>query len=553
MPYEVLDQAAPRYEVIADDAPKTPMSRTDKVLTGMADPIHGGAQLLTHLLPTGVVDAGNSLNNWLADKTGLFPKLQERNLSSLVTGGPTGVDKMVQDRESAYQSQRQAAGESGFDGYRVLGNVFSPANVAISARLPAAASMAGRVGTGAAGGALTSAINPITAGGDYATEKATQIGAGALFGGLTPAVTGALSRVVSPRASVDPNVQLLRNEGVTPTIGQSLGGWANRLEEKAMSLPVVGDAIAHARDISRREFNEAAINRATQPIGVRVGGVGQGAVHEAGNAIDAAYGNARAALGSFQIDQQGAQEIGRIHAMVQNLPAQQRRTFEQTFNSIATDISPNGTVPANVFKRIDSRLGEDAARFAGSVDPYHRQLGDAFAALQQTIQGAGRRANPVADQLFTNADRAYANLVRVEGASKAAMNAEGVFTPGQLNAAVRQADRSVRDRATARGTALMQDLSNAGQQVLGNKVPNSGTADRLMLGGGALVGSGMLSPAATAAMLGGAGAYLGPMRGLLSAMAAARPQAAQPVAEALRQASPALVPLGAQVGLGLLN
>jgi hypothetical protein len=239
--------------------------------------------------------------------------------------------------------------------------------------------------------------------------------------------------------------------------------------------------------------------------------------------------------------------------MVQTLPAQQRRSFEQTFNSIATDISPNGTVPANVFKRIDSKLGEDAARFAGSTDPYHRQLGDAFTALQQSIQGAGRRANPVADQLFTDADRAYANLVRVEGASKAAMNAEGVFTPGQLNSAVRQADRSVRDRATARGTALMQDLSNAGQQVLGNKVPNSGTADRLMLGGGALVGSGLLNPALTAGLLGGAGAYLGPMRGLLSGAVAARPQAAQGVAEAIRQSSPTLIPLGAQVGLGLLN
>jgi hypothetical protein len=179
-------------------------------------------------------------------------------------------------------------------------------------------------------------------------------------------------------------------------------------------------------------------------------------------------------------------------------------------------------------------------------------LGDALTALQQAITGAGRRANPQADAMFTAADRAYANLVRVEGASKAAMNAEGVFTPGQLNMAVRQADRSVRDRATARGTALMQDLGNAGQQVLGNKVPNSGTADRLMLGAGGL-GAYFVDPLIPMGLLGGAAMYTQPMQGLLRGAVASRPQGAQAVANSLRQASPALVPLGAQVGLGLLN
>jgi hypothetical protein len=150
------------------------------------------------------------------------------------------------------------------------------------------------------------------------------------------------------------------------------------------------------------------------------------------------------------------------------------------------------------------------------------------------------------------ADTAYANLVRVEGASKNALQSGGLFTPGQLGSAVRQADQSVRDRATARGTALMQDLAGAGQSVLGNKVPNSATADRLMLGAGGL-GAYALNPAIPAGLLGGAGLYTSPIQSLLRGAVTARPQAAQAVRNTLLQASPGFVPAGAQIGLGLLN
>lgn len=531
--YQQTDKPSPKKDA--------PISRLAKIGQGLRDPIDGGAQLLTNLLPAGLVNAGNAANNWLADKTGLVGRLPEG-----------GVDQQVREKERDYQSSRTASGESGFDGYRVLGNVFNPANIALASRLPAAATLAGRVGVGALGGAASGALNPVVGSDDFALDKAKQIGAGAAFGGLVPAITGGISRVISPRASLDPNVQLLRGEGVNTTIGQSLGGFFNRAEEKAMSVPILGDAISSARETARRQFNEAAINRATSPIGMKSQGAGNGAVQRAGDEIGAAYDAARSSMGAFQIDQQGSQEINRIRGMVQNLPPTQKRTFEAAWQSVSTDISPNGTIPANVFKRIDSKLGQEAAQFSGSQDPYHQQLGSALGSLRDSIAGAGRRANPQADEMFTAADRAYANLVRVEGAAKSAMNTEGVFTPGQLNSAIRMTDQSVRKRATARGEALMQDLGSAGQTVLGNKVPNSATADRLMLGAGGL-GAGLLNPAIPIGLLGGAAMYTSPMQRLLSGSVAARPQSAQAIAEALRKASPGLIPGGAQVGLGLLD
>ena len=76
-----------------------PATRMGKIGQGIVDPIDGGAQLLTHLLPDGVVNAGNSLNNWLADKTGLLAKLP-----------PGGIDAQISSNEKSYQSSRRYRG-----------------------------------------------------------------------------------------------------------------------------------------------------------------------------------------------------------------------------------------------------------------------------------------------------------------------------------------------------------------------------------------------------------------------------------------------------------
>jgi hypothetical protein len=542
-----------------------PLSRMDKVLKGVRDPIDGGAQLLTKMLPRSVVDAGDSLNNWIADKTGLMPKLQERNLSSLVLGGKTGVDKLIADQEAEYQARRAAdepmgitevvsgkRRDPGFDGYRVLGNVVSPANLAIAARAPMAASLAGRMGVGAATGAGSAALNP-TMGDDFWQEKLKQVGIGAAFGGATPLLTGALSRIISPKASTNPNLQLLRSEGVQPSVGQSLGGWANRVEEKAMSLPIVGDAISATRERAREQFNKAAINRAVAPIGEKVDEVGQAGIQKAGDLLSKSYDDAISKVKAVKFDSQFATEVGQLRTMAQNMQPAMAQRFNSTIDDVLQPkIVANGSMLGTTYKQIDSKLGQEAAKFGKSSDPFQQELGDAYKQLQALLKEQATRSNPGFAEAIKQADKGWANLVRLEGAGKAALNSEGVFTPGQLNAAVRQADSSVRGRSIGRGTALMQDLGNAGQQVLGNKVPNSGTADRLMLGGAGL-GAYFVDPLIPSALLGGAAMYTSPIQGLLRGAVANRPEAAQAVSNSLLQASPRLLPGVAQMGLGLLN
>ena len=71
--------------------------------------------------------------------------------------------------------------------------------------------------------------------------------------------------MVSP--TVDPNVRALMAEGVTPTIGQILGGGYKRFEEGLTSIPVIGDYIKSAQGRAVEQLSTAAFNRALKPIG----------------------------------------------------------------------------------------------------------------------------------------------------------------------------------------------------------------------------------------------------------------------------------------------
>lgn len=501
---------------------RKPDSAMSRFATGAADPIHGGAQMLTHALPEGVVRAGNKFNNWLADKTGLVAKLPEG-----------GMDQVVKEREAAYSAPE------GFDWARMAGNVVSPANLALGAAAPVAGPLAARAAISALTGAATGALAPAPEWGD----KSRQVMAGAIGGAAAPVVTGALSRIISPKASVNPDVKLLKDAGIRPTIGQTLGGRWNAAEEKAASLPIVGDAISSYRKHAVEDFNRAAIKRAVDPVGGSVDDVGQAGVAKAGDLLSDAYEQAKGAVKFVKFDNKFATDLAQLRQMSNALTPPTKKQFDKAVTeTLGGRLSPSRSMLGDTFKKVDSELGQRAARYSSSSVASEQELGDALKQLQALIRDQAMRGNPDAATAMRAADKGWANLVRVEGASKAAKNSDGLFTPAQLNTAIQTADRSVRKRAVARGEALMQDLGTAGQNVLGNKVPNSGTADRLLLGGGALGAGYMLDPMLAASMLGGAAMYTHPAQALLRGLVSSRPELAQPVAQALKKSAPMLAP-----------
>lgn len=514
------------------DAPKTgePVSRLEKVGMGVADPIHGGAQLLTKVLPDSVVSAGNKLNNWIADKTGLVPKLPEG-----------GVDQQVRQREAEYQAKRAAAGESGFDGWRTVGNFASGFAVPTAG----ATSAVGRIAAGAFNGAVGGGLSPVS-NGDFWDQKTGQIVGGAALGGAIPAVVGGVARVVSPKASINPAVQKLRKEGITPTPGQVLGGGAKATEEKLTSLPFVGDAIKAGQTRAIEDLNRAVADRSLKPIGEKLPKdlIGRDALDYVESALKSKY-NALLPNLTVKGDKQFSDDVAKLSAMIKNgsIDPKYASAFDRYMRSnVLNKFKGQNALTGETFKQIESDIGQQASRLAQSQDPDARLLADAYREVQSNMRNMLARSNPQASNELKAINTGYANFKRMQRASSSVAAEDGVFSPAQLQSAVKALDKSKDKASFARGDALLQDLSDPAKAVLANKIPNSGTADR-----GFLSLAQLLDPRAATLAVTSPLVYSRAGQAAMANMLAARPQGAQGVANALRKASPGLGLLGGQV------
>jgi hypothetical protein len=382
----------------------------------------------------------------------------------------------------------------------------SPVSTALGESLPyvAAGGLAGAgrslLGAAARQGAAGAAIGGAMEGDaqERAKRAAIEGGIGAAGGALF-GIPGA----IAARAT-RPEVAMMREAGVVPTVGQTLGGIPSKMEEAMGSLPVVGQLVDYARQRARNEFNAGAINRSLGAI-AGTPGVERVASKQAGHegigiaqqGVNAAYDAARAlAPGGLPFDDVARQELSTLRGMM----GRSSKDTEQAFNrflgrNFDRKLAGYPGIETRSFKELDADIA-GKIRQSGN----NQELKDAFTELRRILQSSAGRANPEYLAAQKKADTAAAMLMRVENAANRGVNNEGIFTPGQLNMAVRQMDKTSRKRAVARGDALLQDYAKAGQSVLGDVVPNSGTPLRTMMTGGALAGS-YIEPSILAASL----------------------------------------------------
>lgn len=241
-------------------------------LMGVKDPISGGAQLL----PRGLSYA-TSLGGARPNPVSRFFEEEARR-----------VDEMVRAEEAAYQQQRAARGETGFDFPRLGGNIVSPANLVPAASAAATFTRATPVVKAAIGGAVGGAMQPVT-GEDFAGAKTEQIALGTTFGAAGEKVVGAGGRILNPLVSKAE--QTMRDLGITPTTGQTLGKGAKSLEEFAQYMPLVGTAVQDARQRTLFQFNQGVINNALKPIKGKLPAdvIGRDAIEYATQQVSDAY------------------------------------------------------------------------------------------------------------------------------------------------------------------------------------------------------------------------------------------------------------------------
>lgn len=329
-------------------------------------------------------------------------------------------------------------------------------------------------GTGAAatvGGATAAATNPVLSG----ESELANIGLGAAGAAGGDLAARGVARAVQPIMQSEP-VKKLLSEGVVPTPGQAAGGFASRVEQRIESIPLIGDLIKRSKTRAIEELNKAAINR-TLPNGERITVVGRAAMERADEIFDDAY---RGALSGKTVkDVSGT--LGRALDAVKKsddllLTEDGEKALTRLVDSLKTRTGVKD-VDGEMAKKIDSLLGSKAAEYSRSGTVSDRDVGFALKQIQAALR---KDLEAVAPQLKAINSK-YADFLRVQKASGYIGAGEGVFSPSQFQRAVRAMDPSGNKRAFSQGTARMQDLSGPAKSVMGDTVPNSGTADRALM------------------------------------------------------------------------
>jgi hypothetical protein len=290
-------------------------------------------------------------------------------------------------------------------------------------------------------------------------------------------VTGEIGDL-NHRAKVD----RLRAEGVKPTAGQIVGGRVRRFEEAYKSDPLVGHAIRGHETTALETYNRALYNRVLKPIGAKVSPTIQTdrtAVKAIGDRISQEYEKLKPQM-RIVMDDDVIDGIKQIKNKVTELPPAQQSQFEAILsNRLVHRVGYGGEGTGEEFKLIESDLTREARDYKSSPDPVMRKLGDALEDVTGVLrENVEKYSAPGIRQQLKKTNESWSLLTRLEDAAQARKGSGGLVTPGDLLGSVRKMDRTVRHRSFARGDAMLQQFAEDGADVLGNKLPDSGTTER---------------------------------------------------------------------------
>lgn len=433
-----------------------------------------------------------------------------------------------------------------------------PGVARLAARIPdAVRPLAGDALYGAAYGAGSS---------DSLSDIPGNVAGGAALSALGGATGRGILKGAAAIASPVANdaVRRLNAAGVTMTPGQILGAggggggrFVKGMEDRATSIPGLGDLINATRRKGTEEFNRAAINDALAPIGHALPeGVtaGHEAIAHAQQAVSDAYDKALTPIRA-PIDNQIQTELSQVGQKVSGMPEDQVKAFTDIMDNDVQPFWPkNGVLRGDDMQAIKQGLDKEIARRGGpGASPSDQRLADRLSEVRDAVLNLAGRADPANAAEFQKANQAYSLLSRVNGA--AAKGKDGVFTPNMFRQAVTKRGYGTSTANVARGSAPMQQLATDASTVLPSNVPDSGTAGRLigmsalgLTGAGAGYSAGGVEGAALGAGLTGGLYAPGVRRVVQSALAGSRGKTLNTLGDLLR----ANASLGGATGAPLL-
>lgn len=394
-------------------------------------------------------------------------------------------------------------------------------------------------------GALTDSLYGGIYGNNEADPGNRTIGTltGAAAGGAGSAIGSGLGRVAGKAISgvVDPTRRYLADRGVPMTLGQLTGGIPQRVENRIAGLPVVGDLLKNRYRDAFEKANRAAFNEAGDSIGAGVNATGSAGINKLRDAASGAYDNSTAGV-TVPIDDIAVGGLTSAFQMGKSLPPDLRTRFATAISNRVRPAAGDGSLTGDAYQQAIRALKGYKAE--APKPGFEQDYRDALSGVQDALTGTMmRNGGAKTVEGLNNANRTWANLKVLQNAVSAAKNGSAsgkgeIFTGAQLNNA---AERSAR-RAGMQGTDSrpFYKIGNAMNDVLGDKIPDSGTAGRLVTA--ALPGLLTAGGAGYAASEG----YISPTQAL--AIAALTVPATKPGAKLIQAAALKRTPAMAKIG-----
>lgn len=458
------------------------------------------------------------------------------------------VTEYAQKIAALEEQGRAARGDTGLDLYKTAGAIVSPATFIPAAK---AAQVAGTgIRGGILSGAATSALAAPTLNEDIAAGKAEQAGTGALIGGAFGKGTELLGRVVSPRITSEEKI--IRDMGIQPTTGESLGGIFRKAEEFASRIPGLDILVKPAREESVKSFNTGLYNRVLGNLKGIVGkdeeklasGVfGTDAVSAMDETISKAYDTILPKMG-YRLN---TNVYNDINGVVSGLNDDQQKVVSKFLQDRFGDKlkKGNGALTGDDIKLFESDIRKKINNYSGTgKSGADIEIGEALKEIRNIFRDDLYAQNPNFVPSLRKVDRAYAEAeVLRDAVNRSATDRGGIFNPHDLGMAVKSTAGSAGAKTFSRGEALLQEESKAATSVLGGA--DRGTSAVGALGAGYAAAGNLPAAVISAGGLGVLYSKYG--QKFVDTLMTKRPEMAQRIGNAIQSAGTITPAIAAQI------
>lgn len=469
-------------------------------------------------LVSGALKPADNLASWASEIPVIGPAVDQLGEAF---GMPSAKQAAIEN--SAYRDANSRKG------WQSVGNFLGT--------LPTAAVPGGVLAQGAASGALLSDKADL---GGIATDATI----GAVTSKIGEKALAALGSVIAPKLS--PEIRRLADAGVRGfTPGQFLhdskgpiGRTFHKIEEAATSIPGVGDLIDLARTGGTESYERALGNRVLgnirQQLPDGIAG-GEDIVGYAKGKVGEAYDKLVPKL-SLTFDQDFADGLTAAKDMVSTLPDTVQKQFEGIVRNAFTNRAQGSTMAGQPLKDAEAYLTKQIRTYMPKGGD-HAILAEAVDGVRQALRGGITKANQTFGDELQALNKAWAQLRPMKIASES--NSAGQITPARMF-------------QESRKTGFSDPLVKAGDKVMRNRTPESGTGRRAMVGAGAITagtaGLSVLSPSLAVPAVASA-LYLPKAIQIINQLALAkRGKASKAVGDGLRWLADHSGPIGPALG-----